>query len=437
MLRLTLWSSLLAAAVPGLCGEVGKLVASKEPGWPQFRGPRRDGVCDEKGLLQSWPEGGPKLLWTASGMGRGYSSPIITRGSIYITGDFGKELHVLALDMEGKLKWRAPNGSSWTRNYPGSRSSCTYDEGRLYHMNAHGRVACFDPATGSEAWAVNVCERFEGQPICWGLAEAVLVDGPRVIATPGGKKALMVALDKKTGATVWAAEPLMFDRTQKFGGGDLPQPVRAADQAGYASPVLFGLGGRRHIVGCSSRHAFGVDADTGKLLWTFPMPTTWEVLASVPTLYKDCVFVTGPDGQGGKLLRLRVEGQSVRAEEVWTAEMDTCQGGVIAIGDVLYGSWYRHYSGMGCVDALTGKTLYRTNEVVKGSMVYADGRLYYLSEQGVMALLKPTPAGFEFVGRFNLTERGRGDVWPHPVILDGRLYLRYHDKLSCYDVKAK
>ncbi|MFC1805898.1 PQQ-binding-like beta-propeller repeat protein [Planctomycetota bacterium] len=427
-----------AAAGSVAAGEVaGRLIASPEPGWPQWRGPRRDGICDEKGLLQSWPEGGPTRLWTASGLGRGYSSPVISGERMFLTGDVGAELHVFALDLEGKALWRAKNGQAWRKNFRGARASCCYSNGYVYHMNALGRVACFDAATGKEEWAVNVCERFGGRPIFWGLSECLLVDGPRVVVTPGGTKALMAALDKKTGETAWASEPLMLDLTTKFGGAKLPQPRRVADQAGYASPILLELSGRRHIVSCSLRHTYGVDADTGKLLWTHPMPTRWEALVMTPVLWRDCVFVTGPDGKGGVLLRIRDEGQKVSVEQVWTSDLDTLQGGDVAVGDRLYGSWYRHFDGWGCVDLRTGKTLYRTKELAMGSAVWADGRLYALSQRGEMALLKPTPQGFEFAGRFRLVEQQRKDVWPHPVILDGRLYLRYHDKLHCYDIKAK
>ncbi|HUT35040.1 MAG TPA: PQQ-binding-like beta-propeller repeat protein [Planctomycetota bacterium] len=427
------------AAGTALSAEVGQLLASKEPGWPQWRGPRRDGISDEKGLLQEWPEGGPKLLWSVSDLGRGWSAPIITRGTLYITGDVGEELHVFAFDLDGKLKWRSKNGHSWKRSYPGARGSCTYDEGRLYHINAHNRIACLDAADGKELWAVDLIPRFEGRNIMWAIAHHPLIDGSRVIVTPGGKKALMAALDKKTGETVWATEPLMFERTDKFGGGKLPEARQEADAPGYSSPILFELGGRRHIVNCSSRHAFGVDADTGKLVWTQPMPTTWEVIAVTPVLYKDCVFVTGPDGRGGKLFRIIVEGEKVRTEEVWTADMDTCHGGVIAVGDVLHGSWYRRFDGVGCVEAATGKTLHRTNELSMGSMTYADGRLYYLAQRGQMALINPDPKDFRIVSSFPFAvgDGRRRDVWAHPVVLDGRLYLRHHDKLSCYDVKER
>lgn len=429
--------TLLALAAPAMAGEAaGRLIASPEAGWPQWRGPRRDGISDERDLLQTWPAGGPPLLWTATGLGRGYSSPVISGDRIYITGDVGEELHVLALDLDGKPVSRATNGASWRKNFHGARASCCYSDGCVYHMNGHGRVACFDAKTGEERWAVDVCERFGGKTNFWGLSECLLVDGPRVVATPGGTKALMVALDKKTGEAAWASEPLMLELRTKFGGAPLPQPRRAADQASYASPILFQLAGRRHIVSCSLRNAYGVDADTGRLLWTYPMPTRWEALVITPVLHGDGVFVTAPDGKGGKLLRIRDDGQTVSVEDVWTSDMDTLQGGVIAVGDRLYGSWYRRFNGWGCVDLRTGQTLYRTRELAMGSAIWADSRLYLLSQVGDMALAEPTDQGFEFAGRLRLVEKRVNDAWAHPVLLDGRLYLRYHDKLHCYDVKV-
>jgi outer membrane protein assembly factor BamB len=381
---------------------------------------------DETGLLQSWPEGGPRVLWTAKGLGRGYSSPIITRGTLYITGDVGKELHIFAFDLDGKLKWRAKNGRAWKRSFPGSRAACTYSEGRLYHMNAHGRVVCLDPATGRELWAVNVLERFQARNITWGISECLLIDGPRVIVTPGGKKALMAALDKKTGETVWASAPL------------------AGDRAGYASPVLFELGGRRHIVNCSSWHVFGVDADTGRLLWTHRWPRpgkrgTGEKVAGAPALHDGAVFVACADTVGGVLLRLdiQVDGKDVRVQRAWASGLDGMHGATVIVEGFLYGGGHTKVRGWACVDTRTGKTRYETRDLPKGSVIYADGRLYCLSERGTMALVRPTPQGFQTVSRFRLVQRKRRDVWPHPVICDGRLYLRYHDTLFCYDIRKK
>ena len=395
------------------------LIASKEPGWPQWRGPRRDGICDETGLLAFWPAKGPELLWTATGLGRGYSSPVIARGTLYITGDVRNELHVFAYTLDGKRRWRTSNGRAWRRSYPGARASCAYDGGRLFHMNAHGRVVCLDANTGKEIWTVNVLERFDGRNIRWGLSECLLIDGPRVIVTPGGRKALMAALDKTSGKTVWTSEAVEGER------------------AGYASPILFRSGRRRYLANCSSRHVFGVDADTGKLLWRHRRPTLYEVIASAPVYHDGAIFATSPDGKEAELLRLEPAGRPVGVRTVWTSELNNLSGGVILLDGLLYGSGYRKGNGWFCVDIKTGKTRYRKRDLDSGSAVHADGRLYCLSERGEMALLKPTPTGFQTAGRFRLVQRRARDVWAHPVIHQGRLYLRYHETLYCYDIRAK
>ena len=420
------WAAGVQAGVPApargeQAAKTDGLIASAEAGWPQWRGPRRDGVCDEKGLLASWPQGGPKLLWKVSGLGRGYSAPIVTGRTLYITGDVGAELHIFALGLDGRRKWLAKNGRSWKRPHPGARASCAFSEGRLYHMNAHGRTVCLDAATGRELWAVNVLERFRGRNIRWGLSECLLVDGQRVVVTPGGSKGLMAALDKTTGRTVWASEAV------------------PGEKAGYASPILFAYGGRRILAGCSSRHAFGVDAETGKLLWKHPRPTRYEVIGATPVYCGGAVFVTSPDGRGGALFRISVDGRNVSAAEAWTSPLDNVHGGVVLKGGFLYGSGHWNIKGWACVDVRTGKVAYQTSDLAIGSAIRADGRLYCLSERGIMALLKPAPKGFETLGRFRLAKpTGKvPDVWTHPVICDGRLYLRYHQTLFCYDIRAK
>ena len=427
----------LPAAEPKTVLAQARLIASPEPGWPQWRGPRRDGICDETGLLQQWPEAGPRLLWKASGLGRGYSAPIIVGERIYLTGDVGEELHVMALDLQGQHIRRAKNGLSWNGPYPGARSSCTFSDGHLYHLNAHGRVACLNAATGAEVWAVNVLQQFGGKTITWGLSECLLVDGPRVIVTPGGTKALMVALDKLTGATVWATEPLRLGQTGNPAHERLAAPAGETDNCSYASPILLELGGRRQIVNCSLRHAFGVDADTGQLLWTRPFPTSHSVIAATPTLVGNAVFITAPDTDSGKLFRLPAERSPVHIETLWTTSLDTCHGCLVCLDGALYGSWYRRAKGWACVDAQTGSVRYTTRDLAMGSVLYADRRLYCLSQEGEMALIKPTPQSFEFTGRFRLVAERASDAWTHPVILDRKLYLRYHDSLSCYDIQAR
>lgn len=426
-----------AAEPPGQPAPLPRLVASPEPDWPQWRGPRRDGVCDETGLLPEWPPGGPARLWQAGGLGRGYSAPIIVGDRLYLTGDVGEELHLFALDLKGRLVWQAKNGRAWRTPYPGARASCTYAAGRLYHLNAHGRVACLDAATGAEIWAVELFERFGGKNITWALSENLLVDGGRVYVTPGGTRALMAALDARTGETVWSTEPL------RLGAGHPPHHQRVAEPAGevdnasYASPILVEWAGRRMLIGCSLRHLFGVDAATGALLWTQPLRTRYSVIAMTPVLAGDAVFVTAPDTEDGGLFQLRRDDDGrIYAQRRWATRLDTCHGGVVRVGDALYGSWYRRDRGWFCADVRAGEIRHQTGELAMGSVLYADGRLYCLSQEGEMALLEPTPTGFVFRGRFRLVPERVNDAWAHPVIHQRRLYLRYHETLHCFDLEV-
>ncbi len=413
-------------------------IPSPEPGWPQFRGPRRDEICDETGLLKSWPVGGPKLLWQTNGLGYGYSAPIITHGRIYLAGETNKELRIYCLDLGGRKIWDSPNGRAWDGPYPGARASCTYGDGRIYHLNGHGRIGCFDATTGKEFWATNILERFGGKVPTWGIGENLLVDGNTVIVTPGGTRALMAGLDKKTGATVWSTEPLRLGLPPSAAHERLRRSEGEIDNCGYGSPILFSLGKRRLIVSCSQRHVFSVDADSGQLLWTRPFPTRYLVIAATPVLVGRHIFVTAPDtDDGGKLFRIEEQNGDISVQTVWTTPLDTCHGGVINIGDALYGSLYRQGRGLVCVDARTGAFRFHLKEMEMGSLLWADERLYCLSQDGEMALLQPTADNFEVAGRFRLVAGRKTDAWTHPVILDRKLYLRYHDSLFCYDVRAK
>ena len=336
--RWLLASRLVSALAPALLlsgslhagdnSSTARLIPSPEPGWPQFRGPRRDGICDETGLLQSWPANGPKLLWRTNGLGHGYSAPIITCDRMYLAGETNKELRIFCLDLGGRKVWESPNGRAWDGPYPGARASCTCSEGRIYHMNGHGRIGCFDAATGRELWAANMLDRFDGKVPRWGIGENLLVDGKVVIVTPGGTRALMAALDKTTGATIWSTEPLRLGVAPSAAHERLGRSEGEIDNCGYGSPLLISLGKRRMIVSCSQRHAFGVDADTGRLLWTRPFPTRYLVIAATPVLVGDAVFVTAPDTEdGGKLFRIEGQNGNVSVQTAWTTSLDTCHGG--------------------------------------------------------------------------------------------------------------
>jgi outer membrane protein assembly factor BamB len=395
------------------------LIASPESGWPQWRGPRRDGISNEKDLLQSWPVGGPKLIWKIDGLGTGWSCPIIVDKRIYITGDVGDDLVIFALDYNGEVRWKAGNGRSWKNPYPGARACCVFCEGRLYNMNAHGRVTCLDAGSGRQLWAVNILDRFDAKNITWALSENLLVDGRNLIVTPGGKKALMAALDKRTGRTVWTTEPLGDDRTS------------------HCSPILFRYAGRRLITNCSSAHGFGVDADTGKLLWLVPLKNSFGVNVSTPVYGSGNVYYVTPYAEMGRAYRLVTDGQTITAEHIWTSRLDTVTGGAVLVDGTLYSAGYRESKWWFGTDWQTGRTKYELKDFTTGAAIYADGRLYCLDEKGYVGLLKPGPDSLEVVGRFTLVTGNVRDAWAHPVLLDGRLYLRYHNTLFCYDVKRR
>lgn len=409
-------AGLLALGAVGFGQTADGLIASPEPGWPQWRGPRRDGISDEKGLLASWPKEGPKLLWKIDGLGRGWSAPIIVNDRIYITGDVEDDLLVFAFDLQGKPVWRAKNGPAWKGSFPGARACCTYSEGRLYHLNAHGRVACLDADSGKEVWSVDVLERFQGRNIQWATSECLLVDGPRVIVTPGGRKASMAALDKTSGRTVWTAEP--FDDAR----------------ATYSAPILFRYAGRRIAANSCSAHGFGVDADTGKRLWDVPLRNVYGVNVTPPVFGDGRIFYVTAFIPA-VMYRLRPEGEAIRAEPAWTSTLDTVTGGAILLDGVLYAGGYRKFKSWIGLDWKTGETRCELKTLTTGAAIYADGRFYCLAENGQAALVKPAAEGFEKAGEFRLVPGKQRDVWTHPVLLHGRLYLRYHDTLWCYDVK--
>ncbi len=393
------------------------LIPSPEPDWPQWRGPYRDGISDETGLLGQWPEDGPKLLWQIDDLGKGWSSPIIVGPTLYITGDIEDDLVVYAFDLDGTLKWKTTNGAWWRTPYGGARACLAYSEGRLYHMNAHGRVACLDAKDGREIWAVNVLDRFEGKNIRWAVSECLLVDGPRVIVTPGGKKALMAALDKRTGQTVWTT------------------PALGEDVVSHCSPILFRADGRRQIANCSSAHGFGVDADTGELLWTVPVINRYGTNVATPIYGSGRIFFMTPYDSLGRQYKLVSQGTDIEVQPTWHSPIDAVTGCAVLVDGKLYAAGYDKEKWWHVIDWDTGRTEHELKDFTTGAVLYADGRLYIMDLHGAVGLLEPTAEGLAVRGRFQLVARRVQDAFAHPVVFDGRLYLRYHNTLYCYDVK--
>jgi outer membrane protein assembly factor BamB len=410
----------VAAAIIA-CLTCAALLAAGEavegPSWPEFHGPGRTNISTETGLLKKWPPAGPRLIWKHSQCGEGYSGVAIAEGKIFTAGDFDDVEMIMALDMDGKPLWRTANGESWRRAAPGSRTTPTYNEGNLYHMNPHGRLVALAAATGQTLWAVDLKQRFDAQCGIWAFAENVIVDGQRVLCMPGGPKGRVVALDKHTGATLWV-------------NTDVPHV------AAYCSPVVVTHAGVRQLITLTQKSVLGVDVATGKLLWSAPFVPKSPQNALTPVYHDGCVFVACGHDTGGSLLKIDMDSQT--ATTVWHRDdLDNCHGGAILVDGKLYGCGCRlGGKNFYCVDFLTGATKRLDKTLVKVGITYADGMLYCLNHQGTLSLLAVTPEGFDIVSHFSLGRRPENTYLAHPVICGGRLYVRRDQDLFVYDVRA-
>jgi len=381
--------------------------------WPCWRGSNRDGKSTDTGLLKEWPEGGPTLLWKVSDIGRGFSTVAVTGGFIYTTGDVDRKLMLFAFDMDGTPGWKVPVDAAWTRSHPGSRSTPTVDDDRLYVLSGNGILACFDAKTGEKNWSKDV-KRYGGRPGGWGYAESVLIYDNLAIVKPGGRSCV-VALDKMTGETVW--------QSKGFAAG--PE---------YSSCVPFTFEGIPMIATGTKAGIACFSLKTGQALWSNDWCARNTANCPDPAVSDGYVFWANGYRKGGICLKLTASADTVSAEEVWTTkEMDCHHGGYILHEGYIYGN---HGGGWSCLDLKTGERKWNERAVGKGSVCFADGMLYLFSERGGRAALATcSPEGLSVKG--NVTVEGTGTSWAHPVVIGGRLYLRYADNLYCFDVKAK
>jgi outer membrane protein assembly factor BamB len=385
--------------------------------WPQWRGPHRNGLSVETGLCKQWPAGGPKLAWKATGLGAGFSSVAAAGNRLFTAGDLGEAAYLLALDQaNGKPLWKAKLGKAGG-GPAGPRSTPTVAGDWVYELGQHGELVCVEMATGTEVWRKDLKKDFRGQCGGWLYAESVLVDGDRLICTPGGPQGALLALHKKTGAVLW--------RTQDW-----------SDSAEYSSPIVETVDGVRQYIQFTGQSVAGVAAETGQLLWRAERPGR---TATIPTpIYRDHqVYVSSGYGVGCNLFKLGLAGSAFSAQQSYANKnMVNHHGGVILVGDYLYG--FSDGKGWICQDFKTGAIVWRNNGVGKGALTYADGHLYCRSEgpKGTVALVEATPAGYRETGRFEQPQRSKSESWAHPVIAGGKLYLRDQDLLLCYDVKA-
>lgn len=389
-----------------------------EGSWPRFCGAKLNNQSTEKGLLTQWPKEGPALLWTAKGFGEGWASVAIANSTIYTAGNVDKQAVVFALDLDGKPRWKTVVGPGWTGSYAGVHGTPTLDGDRVYYETPMGDVVCLKAASGEKIWGVNILKEFEGENIQWALAESVLIDGERLICSPGGKKGSVVALDKMTGKTVWAS-------------------AYAGESASYASPTLVECQGLRIVLTMNSKAFIGVNADSGELLFRHPHETKYDVNATMPVYHDGQVFITSGYRAGSEMLAIRVDGKKARVEKVWASqEMDNHHGGVILLDGCLYGASSELNRGKWiCLDWKTGKKLYAEKGVGKGSLTYADGMLYTLSEDKQMGIVPAVSTEHKVASQFKLPAGGEGKSWAYPVICGTRLYIRHGDVLFAYDVR--
>lgn len=386
--------------------------AGASPEWPGWLGPHRDGKSDDIGLLKNWPTNGPKLVWKATGMGQGFSSATVAGGAIYTSGIKEGHLYLIALNMDGSPKWSKDVEAGCVNDHPGSRSTPAYDNGNLYLETNLGEIGCYDAATGDERWTRKLSE-FEGKAPGWGFAESVLLTGDLVIATPGGTNCI-VALNKRSGATVWGSE--------SFAG------------AHYSSPILIKYQDVAMIVNGTQGGLIAVDAKTGKKLWTNNFSAGNTANCPTPAFSDGYVFWANGYNKGGICLKLEAKDGNVTATEVWrSGDMNCHHGGYVIQDGFIYGN---NGNAWACLELKSGEKKWQEQAVGKGSICYADGMLYLFGENGGRAGFGPAaPTGFKLAGEFSV--QGKGPSWAHPVIAGGRLYLRYDDNLYAYDLKGQ
>ncbi|OHB56277.1 MAG: hypothetical protein A2173_05400 [Planctomycetes bacterium RBG_13_44_8b] len=399
------------------------VLAGENSAWPCFHGPRRDNLSADTGLMQTWPKDGPKLLWTASGIGHGYSSVAIAGGRIFTAGMIEKQTYVTALDLAGKKLWQSLNGQSWEASekqrwavpYSGSRGTPTVDGNSVYHLSDLGRLTAFDANTGKEKWHVELLKTFQAERPEYGYSESVLIHGDVLFCCPGGVGGYMAAIDKGTGRTLWSS-------------------TKIEDAVGNCSSVIAPINGFEQVITVSAKRVLSFDPNNRHLLWDYEFVNKRENNVADVIVSDNLVYASSGYGKGSILLRPHRQADGkYSVESVWTSSLlDNHHGGVLLYDGHLYGAGHEA-GGWFCLDFKTGRKLWQAEG--KGSLTYADSRLYCLDEKGTMSLVKATPEKWDEAGSFRVPRGGSGLYWVHPVVFGGRLYVRHSDQLFAYDVR--
>jgi outer membrane protein assembly factor BamB len=384
--------------------------------WPQWHGPDRNNISKETGLLKQWPSSGPKLVWSIRGLGSGYGSLAIKGDRIYVQGTKNNQSVVFALDRAtGKPVWNAPLGRALDQDRGGGpRGTPTVEGDSLYALSENGDLACIRGKDATVVWKRNILSDFGGRNPYWLISESPLPDGNKLIVTPGGRGAGMVALDKASGKEIWRASQLN-------------------DPAGYASCIIADVHKVRTIMNLTAESGVGVRATDGKLMWSYGKAANGTANCTTPVYHEGKVFYTSAYGTGCGLLALTPTDGEIKAQEMYfSRDMQNHHGGVIFHQGHVYGS---SNAILTCLDWATGKPVWKDRGVGKGSLTLADGMLFLFGENNTVGLAEASPEAYREKGRFTIEDQGRPS-WAHPVVCGGKLFIRNQDYLNCYDIKA-
>ena len=381
----------------------------------QWRGPERNGIYPEKGLLTEWPEAGLNLLWSSDQIGIGHASVAVTPDRVYATGIIDSTGVLSAFDHQGKMLWNKPYGRDWMVNFPGTRTTPLVVNDRVYLLSGHGVLYCINAETGDVVWSKDILTEYKGVNTDQGITENLLVDGEKIFCTPGGPEYNVVALNRMDGSEIW--------KSKGYG-----------EKSAFCSPLLINHGGKKYVVTMTALSLLSLDAETGELAWRWgDLKYQYPDHPSTPIYSDGFLFVNDGGAGGSSKLKIAADGKSV--ETVWNAaSLDYTLGGAVLMNNKIFaGSETK--KGWVCVDWNSGNELYMTDTIPFGSVIAAEGLLYCFSNTGDFGLFNPTETEFQLKGKFNTPEGNKREHWAHPVIYNGRLYVRYGKTLWVYDIK--